>query len=44
MSLEQNIVDSQKTNLFGSKKINQGNINDVVNYLNSVRKKYIIKI
>jgi len=44
MSLEQNIVDSQKSNLFGSTKINKGNINDAFKYLNSVRKKYIIKI
>ncbi len=39
MSLEQNIVNSQKANLFGSTKINKGNINEVVNYLNNVRKK-----
>ena len=46
MSLEQSMTQSQKNSFISSNKIHKGNINQVVNYMNSVRKNstYIIYI
>ena len=38
MSLEQNVFQNEKTGLNNIKKLQRRNINEVVNYINSVRK------
>ena len=44
MSLEQSMTQSQKNSFISSNKIHKGNINQVVNYMNSVRKNFIYNI
>ena len=41
MSLEQSMTQSQKNSFISSNKIHKGNINQVVDYMNSVRKNSI---
>ena len=42
MSLEQSMTQSQKNSFISSNKIHKGNIKQVVNYMNSVSKKFHI--
>ena len=44
MSQEQSMTQSQKNSFISSNKIHKGNINQVVNYMNSVRKNCIYNI
>ena len=44
MSQEQSMTKSQKNSFISSNKIHKGNINQVVNYMNSVRKNFIYNI